>query len=146
MGKRKYTVDYLRQVAQQYQSLKEFREGAPPEFCASRSYGVLDEIMSHAPPTKRKGGRKRLDDNFDIAREAKVAELQSVGRAVSIGFTGGGMVSGDKTQVSTSKGMFVVHGTFQLIKGNEIVIEERESGSRYLCDHSQDICSKLVER
>jgi len=48
------------------------------------------------------------------------------------------------TEIITDEGAYLVNGVFQLSKGNPLIIEDRKSGDRYLCDKQKDACRHLA--
>ena len=72
-----------------------------------------------------------------------VVSSESAGMAQTAQFLPSIVASASTTQITTDKGTFLVDGTFQLIKGDELSIEKRASGKRYMCDHRNGICNKL---
>lgn len=72
-----------------------------------------------------------------------VVSTESGGIAQAAQFISGSFMDADRTQITTDKGTFVAIGTFQLIKGDEIYIENRASGERYICGRRNGACNKL---
>lgn len=50
----------------------------------------------------------------------------------------------NRTAIVTSKGTFAVHGAFQAITGNALVIQTRNDGRKYLCDELIGQCNKMA--
>src|SRR5271157_3624034 len=80
---------------------------------------------------------------WDNHRDKIVVSIQSAGTAQTAQFFRSFVVSASTTQIVTDKGTFLADGTFQLIKGDELFIEKRASGKRYICDHNNGTCNEL---
>lgn len=80
---------------------------------------------------------------WDNHRDKIVISSEPAGIAQTAQFHPSAIRGADTTQITTDKGTFLVIGTFQLIKGAELVFEKRASGNRYLCDHKSGFCNRL---
>lgn len=76
-------------------------------------------------------------------RDKTIISSESVGIAQTAQFMPSVLRNGSRTQITTDKGTFLAIGTFQLIKGNELFIEKRASGKRYVCDYKDSGCIAL---
>jgi hypothetical protein len=75
---------------------------------------------------------------------SKVVASMEVGQAVGAEHHPSSYGS-STTSVETTGGSFAVSGTFQLIKGNKMVVETRGTGQKKLCDKGQGVCSNLLK-
>ncbi|MCG5495554.1 hypothetical protein [Ectothiorhodospira variabilis] len=78
-----------------------------------------------------------------LSSQLAVVNEQEVGEVINATFDRDNSNKTSSAIVETTEGIFVVDGAFQLIKGNELTIRTRGSGSRYLCDPAQDYCARL---
>lgn len=70
-----------------------------------------------------------------------VVSTQDVGEIVSSEFLQG--ITENKTRVVTTRGTFLVNGTFQAFKGNGASLEVRRNNKKYLCDTTTKTCNWL---
>jgi hypothetical protein len=71
-----------------------------------------------------------------------VTEVIKVGQAQDAVFHPSNYGS-SHTAVNASGGSFLVVGTFQVVTGNDLVIEKLEGNSSRLCDQAQSLCKPL---
>jgi hypothetical protein len=76
-------------------------------------------------------------------RDKIVISRESAGIAETAKFLPGGFWDEPKTKITTDKGTFLVDGTFQLFKGDELFIDKCASGRRCICDHKNNRCKKF---
>lgn len=72
-----------------------------------------------------------------------VASSKPVGEAISAVFISG--TFDERTKVETSRGYYLIHGTFQITKGEQLELQIRNSGYRHLCITGTNYCKQLVE-
>lgn len=75
-------------------------------------------------------------------REQSVVTSDAAGEVIAAEFLPGTIQ--DQTKVETTKGIYLVYGTFQATKGAAAVIEMRKNGDRMLCDRGTKVCRKFV--
>lgn len=80
---------------------------------------------------------------WEKQRDKKIVSSVSVGIAQTARFFPLVIRGASTTQITTDKGMFLVNGSFQLIKGDELFIEKRASGRSYVCDYKIGECNVL---
>lgn len=71
-----------------------------------------------------------------------IVQTVSVGKALRTEYQSSTLTK--RSNVETTKGTFVVRGAFQMVRDNELVINELKSGSRFLCDEVTQSCNKLL--
>lgn len=76
-------------------------------------------------------------------RAASVVLSTSVGEIITAEFMSSMM--DDKTRIETTQGTFLVHGTFQAVKGHSTVLEIRKNDAKMLCDSVSKVCKNLVD-
>ena len=76
-------------------------------------------------------------------RDKTVISTEPAGIAQTAQFMPSIFRNGSTTEIITDKGTFLANGTFQLIKGDELYIEKRESGKRFICGHKNCTCKEL---
>ncbi len=77
---------------------------------------------------------------IDAHMDKKVVSRESIGIAQTAQFFPSAIRNASTTQITTDKGTFLVDGSFQLIKGDQLFIEKRASGKSYLCDGKTGDC------
>jgi hypothetical protein len=82
---------------------------------------------------------------IDAHRDKKVVSIEPMGKGQSAQFMQGSFMRRSATQITSDKGVFIVEGAFQLVRGNELFLEKRASGKSYICDHKTSDCN-MVER
>ena len=78
---------------------------------------------------------------FLDSRESQVVSSQSIGRFISMSGPGG--LQG-KVVIETDQGSYPIIHAPAISKGTLLVLEERQSGQRYICDVTRDLCIKTT--
>lgn len=75
------------------------------------------------------------------SRESRVISSQSIGRF--IGMSGPGGLQ-DRVVIETDQGYYSIIGAPAISKGTNFVLEVRQSGNRYICDITRDLCVRAA--
>ena len=80
-----------------------------------------------------------IEDN----RPETIIATTDAGFAISADFIDG--LTHNKTRVETDRGVYLVTGTFQITKGQQLVLQEQRSGHRLLCEKGGQNCNYLAK-
>ena len=78
---------------------------------------------------------------FITTRESQVVSSQPIGQFISMSGPGGLQ---NQVVIETDKGSYPIIDAPAISKGTNLVLEVRESGQRYVCDVTRDLCIKTT--
>jgi len=78
---------------------------------------------------------------FINSRESQVVSSRPIGRFITMSGPGGLQ---DKVVIETDQGSYPIIHAPAISKGTLLVLEERQSGQRYVCDVPRDLCIKTT--
>jgi len=78
---------------------------------------------------------------FSNSRESQVVSTQPIGQFISMSGPGGLQ---NQVVIETEQGSYPIIDAPAIRKGTNLVLEERQSGQRYICDVTRDLCIKTT--
>ena len=78
---------------------------------------------------------------FIDSRDSQVVSSQAIGGFISMSGPGGLQ---NQVVIETEQGSYPIFGAPAISKGTHLVLEVRQSGQRYICDVTRDLCVKTT--